>query len=175
VTWSACAAAIVVVIDSLPGASTEHVPVTAHAIELATSSPRQAALLTAIGYSESRFLPRIQAGECKSYRKNGRWEHECDGVLKDGVIIYRARSYFQHLELGAARPVWGEMIGLEPVNVETAARVAGKTLERCLNLCKTDAGAASCYARGSCTWVGGYRRGLLAERIRPKLEACQED
>lgn len=168
-----CAAAIALAINALPGAASEHVPVTARAIELATSSPRQAALLTAIGYSESRFLPRIQAGECRSYKKkDGRWEHECDGVLQNGVIIYRARSYFQHLELGAARPVWDEMIGLEPASVEVAANVAGKTVERCMRGKKTDAAVATCYAGRAGMWPGGRARGALAERLRPKLEAC---
>lgn len=158
-----CTAAIIAVIDSLPGAASEHVPVTARAIELAAETPQQAALLVSVGYHESRFLPRIQAGDCRVYTWRGQKIQECDAG--------RSRSYFQMQRI-AMVPEWPELLGLEPETVERAARAADRILERGLRACKTDAGASSYFATGRCTWVGGVRRGALAKLIRPKLEAC---
>lgn len=169
---SPCAAAVATVIGTLPGAETEHVPVTAEAIALAAPTPRRAALLIAIGYSESRFLPRIQAGDCRSFVVRGRWQAECDGEKQGREIVFKARTYWQMHELGPAIPVWNELLGLGEPNVQLAARIASRTIGRCLNLCKTDAGAASCYGTSHCAWRGGIKRGALAARLAPKLEAC---
>lgn len=160
---SPCAAAIALAINALPGAASEHVPVTARAIELAAPTPRRAALLVAIGYHESRFLPRIQAGDCRTYTRRGQKIQECDAG--------RARSYFQ-MQHTALAPEWPELLGLDAPTVKLAARVADRILARGLRSCKTEAGAASYYATGRCTWPGGVRRGAMAKRILPKLEAC---
>lgn len=168
-----CAAAIAIAINALPGASSEHVTTTAEAISIVAPTPRRASLLVAIGYSESRFLPRIQAGDCKSYKVRGQMQHECDAEKqKDGTLLFTSLSYFQ-MKRTSLVPEWPNIIGLDLEDVTRATRAADRILARGMRMCKTDAGAASYYALGHCRWPGGQKRALLAEKIRNKLSACR--
>lgn len=163
-TLTPCAAAIAAAISALPGADSDHVPEIARAIERAAPTRPRAARLIAIGYSESRFLPRIQAGDCRRYKVRGQFFHECDAG--------RARSFWQ-MQATAMVPEWPVLLGLEPQTIEVAARAADRILQRGMRSCKTEEGAANFYARGNCRWSGGKKRALLAERIRARLSSCQ--
>jgi hypothetical protein len=150
-----CALALATVIRSMPGADSAHVPTIADAIATVAPTPERAALLVAIGYRESGFMPRIQAGDCRKF--------ECDRGL--------SRSFWQIHKFSRA-PEWHDLLGLEPPTIKLAARVADRKLRSGLQVCKTTAGAASYFARGDCRWPGGVRRGALADSLRPRLSAC---
>lgn len=162
---SACGRAIATAIDKLPGASSEHVPEIARAIEEAGPSKMRAARLIAIGYSESRFLPRIQLGDCRRYVVRGQTFHECDAG--------KARSFWQMQATALVPlPIWQKLLGLEPATIEFAARHADRILERGVRSCKTEEGAAAFYARSQCKWLGGKKRAALVRVVARKLEAC---
>lgn len=160
---STCAIAVALVLRSLPGADSQEVPTIAEAIARVAPSPERAALLVAIGYRESGFMPRIQLGDCRTFVRNGQRIGECDGGL--------SRSYWQIHKFSRA-PEWPELLGLAPETVRLAARVADRKLAGGLQVCRSTAGAAGYFARGSCTWPGGVRRGALADQLRPRLTAC---
>lgn len=126
---------------------------------------RIASLLIMTGYRESRFLDRIQAGECKRY--------ECDSfIAPDGTLRFRSRSYWQ-LQRTASISLeeWQSTTGLNSENISTAAMVSARLFSRGLKACGTLEGAIAVYARGAgCQWVGAKRRADMARRIQVKLQ-----
>jgi hypothetical protein len=113
--------------------------------------------LVAIIWFETKFLKRIQAGQCKAW--------ECDRG--------RARGYPQLQKTAAAHvpEVWDSIVGTDPENVQTAIDAAAPIVRRGKKVCGTAAGAASYYARGACRgWDGAAARGALADRLRASLK-----
>jgi hypothetical protein len=165
-----CREAVRGALAALPGVDAGSLDLASEAIESASTGPRSAARLVVVGYWESRFLGRIQAGQCRSFRVRGQWQHECDGYrLRDGTVVYKARSWWQMQEVV---PEWPRILGLEPEPAKLAARAANRMLERGYRMCRTERGAISAYAIGHCGWAGAHRRAAWVERIAPRLTAC---
>lgn len=145
----------------------ERAPVVAQAIgQSCAGDLRLCSLLVSVGFHESRFLDRIQAGACL--------RHECDSfVLPSGEVRFRARSFWQlHRHAAASGAEWRATTGLAPENVSTGAAVAARRLRRGLAACRSYDGAVSYYAYGSCRpWPGAAKRVALARRIESRLRA----
>lgn len=145
-------------------ATPERGPMVAGAIARACDGePRLCALLVSVGFHESRFLDRIQAGQCRRY--------ECDAfVTRSGEVRYRARSWWQlHRHAAASAEEWRATTGLAPENVSTAALVAANVIRRGLRACGSNAGAVAYYALGRCRWSGAESRVAMALRIQRRL------
>lgn len=125
---------------------------------LAESLSRQAgddvellAVAVSVGWHETKFLERIQAGYCLP--------HECDRGL--------ARGYFQPHEDASllSRKRWNDLVGIKPRNIDAQVEVALQLLRRGKKVCRTLAGTASYYARGNCRWIGAQKRARTAELL----------
>lgn len=107
--------------------------------------------LVTVGFHESRFLGRIQAGKCR--------KDECD-AYKDalGRVQHRSRTYYQIQQTGAVTSdEWREMVGTEvwPTFVATsvAARVLSTARTACARHGAWPAPTFSRYGTGaSCAW-----------------------
>lgn len=133
--------------------------------ELYRENPRATVLLIAIGYYESRYLDRIQAGQCR------RWE--CDAFVWRGEVRFRSLSYFQlQRSACASREEWLSAKGLSGEAVGAAVGIAGRRVASGLRACGTFEGAASWYAYGSCRgWAGAKKRARLADWVEVKLKS----
>lgn len=164
-----CAAAVLAVLVALPvqdEAWPERARPIALAVDDAAHTPRQGALLVTLGYFESGWIERIQLGRCE------RWE--CDPESRpDGQVFHRARGYWQ-LQASplVPRAKWRLVAGPGYDPLVRGARAAAAVVERGERACRSAAGAASYYATGHCRWPGGARRGAFAERLEPRLAAC---
>lgn len=164
-----CAAALLAVLEALPNRPpgfAEHAAVVATAIDRATDGTREAASLLTIGFWESGFQPRIQAGQCEKW--------ECDPYRgRDGQIHHRARSYYQ---LWASpivpRADWDRLLGLDQPTVDFASVVAFRVLRRGFRACGTVTGALSYYAVAKCKWSKVKRRADFAAWAERRLGAC---
>lgn len=162
---------------SLPNTSfreaPERAPMVAQAIGRACAGDaRLCALMVSVGFHESRFLDRIQAGQCRPPRRG--YAGECDAfVTRGGEVRYRSRSYWQ-LQRGATASFdeWVSTTGLEPQNVSAAADIAGRRIRRGLRACGTLDGAVAYYAFGGCRWIGSARRVALARKIESQLRSA---
>lgn len=169
-------AAILAALLDLPGVDGPTAELVAPAIAKASGGNRTvSALLIVQGYQESKFLPRIMAGQCRGPFRDrlGRFQPaECDGFLdRSGRLRFRSRSAWQ-LQAGAAASLeeWRATTGTAPENVTTAATVAARVLRRGLARCHTVEGAIALYATGSsCRWSGAGRRAALARRIEVRI------
>lgn len=117
-----------------------------------------AALVATIGYHETGFSLRVQAGDCKP--------HECDGG--------RARGPWQMHKNRHTEPVWDQLVGLEFTALQ--ARVASDMLERSYWQCARSGvpwlqGTINAYAGRRCSaeWPGLQQRIATFERLRRKL------
>lgn len=156
-----CAAAILTVLTSLPNRASdfdEHAPTIAAAIAQVSSSSREAAGLVTLGELESRFAPRIQAGECRKL--------ECDRGL--------AHGFFQLHADKVGTTVWNELVGLEKTTIDLNVRIAARILGRGRRVCRSEAGAFSYFALGHCGFAGGPRRATIAARFATRLSACND-
>ena len=150
-------------------ATPERAPMVAQAIADASGGDaRLGALLVSVGFHESRFVDRIQAGQCRRY--------ECDSfVLPSGEVRFRARSFFQlHRHAAASGDEWRRTTGLATENVSTAAAVAARVLSKGLRACGSSPGAVAYYATGRCRWSGARSRVALAQRVERRLRAAAQ-
>lgn len=146
-SWEAIATAMLV---ALPGATPEHSEDIANAIAEAGNGDRLlVAELATIGFYESGFLPRIQAGRCR--------KHECDKG--------RARTWWQFQRTSYSRDAWETSVGLEPEAILEAAKVAATVLIAGRNACRSIEGTLSFYATGHCLWSGARYRAKLVRRL----------
>lgn len=107
--------------------------------------------LVTVGYHESRFLGRIQAGKCR--------KDECD-AYKDalGRVRHRSRTYYQIQDTGAVTSdEWREMVGTEVWPTFVASSVAARVLSTSRAACaRHGAWPAPTFSRygtgGSCAW-----------------------
>jgi hypothetical protein len=109
------------------------------------------ALLVSVGYHESGFRRRIQAGECRP--------RECDSYHRAGHWYYPAQTMWQQHALPGRRAEHRAMVGTHSAAVEAAARGAARRLASGFRGCRTIAGAVSQYggAKG-CGWPGASSR-----------------
>lgn len=168
--------ALIVALLALPNtdlaATPERAPMVAKAIADASGGDaRLGALLVSVGFHESRFVDRIQAGRCRPPSRGN--PGECDAfVTRSGEVRFRARSWWQLHRLAAASgDEWRRTTGLASENVSTAAAVAARVLSKGLRACGSAAGAVAYYATGRCRWSGAARRVALAERVERRLRA----
>lgn len=110
---------------------------------------RKAALVMTVGCFESRWLERIQAGQCH--------KDECDRG--------RARSFFQLQHTWATRDNWSDLLGLEHANIYSATDSAIRVLRSGLSTCHSVRGALSYYAVGRCAWGGVNSRVSFERRL----------
>jgi hypothetical protein len=110
-----------------------------------------AAIAVSVGWHETKFLERIQAGRCFAW--------ECDRGF--------ARGYFQpHKDASLlARERWDDLVGLGEHNIDAQVEVVIQKLRRGRSVCRTLGGAASYYARGDCRWAGANKRAKTAELL----------
>lgn len=153
-----CEAALIKALNDLPVREPswreQYAPVVADTVRHLTRSPVKAATLIAIGYFESGFLPRIQAGECL--------KHECDRG--------QAHGWFQ---IHNWVPEWNELLGLDRPSIELSTRAAFRIVNSGFRVCHEPEGAISYFAFGTCKgWKGAARRALFAEKIARKLQVC---
>lgn len=163
------AEAFAAILVSLPGVSTDHSLVIGESVDRwCNGKPRCAATVMTIGFFESRFQDRIQAGQCKRY--------ECDAVrMRGGGIWFRSMSYYQLMRhTTSSNDEWAAVVGLEPVNIDTATGVAVRWIQRGWRACGSHAGAISYYAVGHCRWSGAKKRGAFAERVEARFRASVE-
>lgn len=163
------AEAIAAAVVSWPGVQTDHSLVIGESVaRRCNGNIRCAATTSTVGFFESRYQDRIQAGQCKRY--------ECDPVkLKGGGILFRSMSYYQAMQhTTVSDEEWRLMVGLEPVNIDTATGVAVRWIQRGWRACGSHAGAISYYAVGHCRWSGAKKRGAFAERVEARLRASVE-
>jgi len=118
-------------------------------------TPRElAAVLVAIGFWESRFSRRVQAGKCP-WSGCTRWNR-------------RAHSDWQiESSPAVSRPLWRAIVGLGQSHVDlaawTSARLLGLARGRCGHHAHWMARTVSCYATGSSAhWPGADRRARMA-------------
>lgn len=154
-----CEATLVKALNELPTRDATwretYVPIVAETVRHLTGSPAKAATLIAIGYFESGFLPRIQAGECYAW--------ECDRG--------QAHGWFQQHPWV---PEWNALLGLDREAIDLTFRVAYRQVNRGFHVCHEPEGAISFYAVGTCRgWKGAARRAVFAKRIEVKLRVCQ--
>lgn len=87
-----------------------------------------AALVLAVGYSESTYSLRIHRGECRLEKK------ECDAKrLKNGELVARAKSPWQMHENLFTRDTWSLMTGIENTDVQVIQ--ASAMLQRGFHTC----------------------------------------
>jgi hypothetical protein len=129
----------------------EQVRPIAEAIARWSDDRELAAIAVSVAWHETKFLARIQAGDCKKF--------ECDRG--------RARGYFQPHEDASllARERWDDLVGLGDHNVDAQAEVALQLLRRGRKVCRTLEGAASYYAVGHCRFPGAKKRARTAELL----------
>ena len=110
------------------------------------------ALLTVIGYRETRFSQHVHEGKCKA--NTG----ECDGG--------KARSPWQlHMTGFTPRDTWQKINEATKESTDLAAWSAAQILSYSYQHCRSIEGAISLYATGSnCTWSGAkYRKAFYDE------------
>src|SRR5262245_45105811 len=147
-----------ITLPNRPAAFDEHAGAIAFAMAGATQRARDAATLLSVGYFESGFQPRIQAGECRKL--------ECDRGL--------ARGFWQ-MHASPLVPEWGDLIGLEEDTILVGASAAARILKRGRRVCRSESGAISYFAVGTCFgWRGADERARFAEKIERKLGACNK-
>ena len=119
-----------------------------------------AAQLAEIGYHESAFRKRIQAGDCHDGKRYGA-PGECDQVWDaNGVHRHLARSEWQIHSGGlVARADWRAMKGTDPVSLLLSAKIA-------LRIYQHDPAA---FGRGAPTG----KRAQLANRILTDIRKAQ--
>ena len=165
-----CTAALLVALNALssrPEGWDEHAPRIAEAIAASTRTPREAAIVFALGRYESNFLPRIQEGDCRCFVVRGQKQCECDWDRKKKV--FAARGFWQ---LHPWVPEWENLLGLEPETIELGARVVSRMVRRGLRVCHTTEGAIGYFACGSCGWPGGAARARYAREVEARLGSC---
>lgn len=117
-----------------------------------------AALVVAVGWSESRFARNVHRGECRP--------DQCDPVrLAGGHVAHRARSLWQLQRTRWAAPVWTKLEGTGLAETRNAAWTATRILAEGWRRCRSNAGAAGWYACGRCSWSGGARRAATARKL----------
>lgn len=169
--------AVLVVLLALPNTGLEESPAYATAlagaiVDASNGNPTKAAVLVAVGQSESRFLERIQAGDCRPPTRSRMGE--CDAYrLPDGRIEFRARGVWQtHRHAAVSAAEWDAVNGTDPHNVQTAARVAARALMRGWRLCRSVEGAIANYAVGTgCRWHRADERAASARNIEARLRS----
>ncbi len=141
---------------ALPGATPLHASELSDAIAEASGGDRLlAAELTTIGFFESGFLERIQAGKCR--------KGECDNG--------RARSWWQFQRTSYSRDAWDTSLGLEPEAIRAASKVAASVLVAGRNACHSVQGTLSFYATGRCSWSGArYRAKMVSQLMAARAE-----
>jgi len=143
-------ATVLAMLVALPGAAPAHTETIADAVAEASEGDRLlAAELIAVGFFESGFTPRIQAGGCYSY--------ECDKG--------KARSYWQMQKTSFTHDTWNSMVGLDHEGILIAAQTAGNILLAGRKACKSVSGTLSWYATGRCRWAGARHRVKLVNRL----------
>lgn len=130
----------------------------------ATQKMELAALLTTLGWWESRFSERVHKGRCAPY--------ECDATkLPNGVVIHRARSPWQIQWSPLVREDWPYMTNDSPLATFHAARAAVKVLASQRGGCGRYGdwvyGTISGYATGGrlCAWGGARNRTAFYRRL----------
>lgn len=143
-------ALVLAMLAALPGATPAHAEEISDAIAEASDGDRLlAAELVTIGFFESGFLDRIQAGKCK--------RNECDHG--------RARTYFQFQRTSYSRDAWNTSVGLEPEAILEASKVAARVLTAGRAACHSVEGTLSFYATGRCSWSGARHRSKMVHRL----------
>lgn len=143
-------AVVLAMLVALPGATPTHSEDIANAIAEASNGDKLlAAELATIGFFESGYLPRIQAGECR--------KGECDQG--------RARTYWQLQRTSFSRDSWETMVGPEYEAIVIAAQTAGRVLLAGRKACRTVEGTLSWYACGRCSWSGARYRAKIVNRL----------
>jgi hypothetical protein len=122
----------------------------------AGSTEELEAMVGTLGFWETAFLPRIQAGLCKKWGPR-RQDVECDGlVVIDGRRVFKASTSFQiqGLTLDERR----EVTGLEPMALYEASRHAARVVAGHWNRCQVA-------DKTTCTFTG--LAGTLSFRQAP--------
>lgn len=169
-------------LESLPGPTPRQAPVVAEAVASASeeatcagewatldfctpvwSGPPEQLVVAeiAVGWFESGFQERIQAGKCRRY--------ECDAKYGPGGVFlgHRSRSYWQLQRTSFSRDYWDDMVGAEQIPTFEAARGAARVLGAGYKKCHSLGGAVSWYATHDCS--AADRRAAFAESLFKKI------
>jgi len=171
-------------LDALPGPRPPATPVIAEAVASASeeatctgewatldfctpvwSGPPEKLVVAevAVGWFESGFQERIQAGRCRKY--------ECDAKYGPGGVFlgHRARSYWQLQKTSFVAPFWDDMVGSDPMPTFEAARGAARVLGAGYKRCHSLGGAVSWYATHDCS--AADKRAAYAELLFKKTHS----